>query len=76
MKKRRRGARAKTNERKRSKGNTLYILTPDHPPQRKILVGIITECTPDRLALMGASRIQTQNLVQSKVTIKSRQVAT
>ena len=31
MKKRRRGARAKTNERKRSKGSTLYTLTPDRP---------------------------------------------
>ena len=32
VEKRRRGARAKTNERKRSKGSTLYILTPDRPP--------------------------------------------
>ena len=32
VEKRRRGARAKTNERKRSKGSTLYTLTPDRPP--------------------------------------------
>ena len=28
----------KTNGKKRSKASTLYILTPDRPPQRKILV--------------------------------------
>ena len=32
VEKRRRGAREKTNERTRSKGSTLYILTPDRPP--------------------------------------------
>ena len=32
VEKRRRGAREKTNERKRSKGSTLYTLTPNRPP--------------------------------------------